>query len=55
MPTKKDGLAAVVAIAAIAIIETAALLTHTDGRYLGLAIAAIAGLGGFFLARATKT
>jgi hypothetical protein len=27
--------------------ETAALLTHTDGRFLCFAIAAVAGLGGW--------
>ena len=41
------------AIIAVLILETVALLTHTDGRYFGIAVAAIAGLGGFFLSRAT--
>jgi len=40
-----------VAILAITIIESIALLTHTDGVMLGAAIAAIAGLGGFGIGR----
>lgn len=35
------------AIIAVAVMETTALLTKTDGALFGIAIAAIAGLGGF--------
>ena len=41
----------IVAIAAAALLEAIALLTHTDGRYFGLALAAIAGLGGYHLGK----
>jgi hypothetical protein len=38
------------AIAGIVILESVAMLTHTDGRYLGIALVAVAGLGGYSLA-----
>jgi len=36
------------------ILESVALLTGIDGVYFGLAIAAVAGLGGYSLARIIK-
>jgi hypothetical protein len=42
------------AIIGVVILESVALITHTDGRYFGLALAAVAGLGGFSLGRITK-
>jgi len=50
----KPASVSIAAIAAIVIIESVALLTHTDGRYLGLALVAVAGLGGFFLGRLVR-
>jgi len=44
----------ILAIAAITILEIIALCTHTDGALLGLAFAAIAGLGGYELHRFFK-
>jgi len=41
----------IIAILAITILEIIALCTHTDGALLGLAFAAIAGLGGYELHR----
>lgn len=42
----------IAAIAGIVILEAIALLAKIDGRYFGIAIAAVAGIGGFFLSRA---
>jgi len=42
------------AIAGIVIIESVALLTRTDGRFLGIALVAVSGLGGFFLGRTVR-
>jgi hypothetical protein len=38
------------AIIGITVLESVAMLTHTDGRFLGLALVAVAGLGGYSLA-----
>ena len=43
----KDSTVVVVAIAAIAWLESPALYTGTDGALFGFIIAAIAGLGGY--------
>jgi len=45
---------AITAILSITILEIIALCTHTDGALLGLAFAAIAGLGGYELRRFFK-
>ncbi len=42
---------AAMAIVAIAIVEIIAIVYQVDGRLLGLAFAAIAGLGGYELAK----
>lgn len=51
---KPDQVKVCAAIAGIVIIEVAALLTGHDGTILSLAVGAIAGLGGFSLARLTQ-
>lgn len=45
---------AIAAITGIVIIETIALLIGMDGALFGIAIAAIAGLGGFVIAQSRK-
>ncbi|MFZ1946910.1 MAG: hypothetical protein WAW06_05140 [bacterium] len=42
------------AITGIVILETVALLTRVDGKCFGIAVAAVAGLGGFSLAQVTR-
>lgn len=46
-----DGVKACVAIVAITILEIVAMLTGHNGTMLRLALVAIAGLGGFALAK----
>lgn len=48
-------LTAIVAIAAITILEGLAILKGIDGILLAGAVAAIAGLGGFTIARKKKS
>jgi hypothetical protein len=43
-----------VAIAAIAILEAIAMISKVDGKYFGIAVAAIAGLAGFWIGRSKK-
>ena len=40
-----------IAIIGLVILETAAILTHTDGAYFMPVVAAISGLGGYELAK----
>lgn len=49
-----DGLKVCVAIAAITLLEITAMLTGHNGTMLRLALVAVAGLGGFSLARILK-
>jgi hypothetical protein len=49
-----DGVKACVAIVAITILEVVAMLTGHNGTMLRLALVAIAGLGGFALARLVR-
>jgi len=54
MTPNLDKACTIAAIAGIVILESIAMLTHTDGRFLGLAFVAVAGLGGYSLARLLK-
>jgi len=49
-----DGVKACVAIAAITTLEIVAMLTGHNGTLLRLSLVAIAGLGGFALARLVR-
>ena len=44
----------ITAIIAITILETAAIIQRIDGALFGLAITAIAGLGGYTIGHLTK-
>lgn len=46
-----DGVKVCAAIAGIVILETVAMLTGHNGTTLRLALVAVAGLGGFYLAK----
>lgn len=45
----KEKTVALVAIIVLGVLETIALLTHTDGQILTFVVTLIAGLGGFYL------
>lgn len=45
---------AIVAIAAITILEALAIIKGIDGAALGIAVAAIAGIGGYTIGAKTK-
>jgi len=51
---KPDTTCTLAAIIGATTLETVALLTHTDGRFLGLALIIVAGLGGYSVGRLTR-
>ena len=53
MSNSNKAIKAIAAMICITILEVAALFNNIDGIYLSLAVGAIAGLGGYIVAKST--